>query len=149
VTDAASLDAVAVPFTGTTHGWAALAVAGRIAAIRQAPLELVGIDAGGAGDASRVLANAALALQRVAGIDATPRLVAAGPGALASAASGGALVVTGVREGHRRGGLGSARLELMRMAPGRIVFVHAGPRPGALAPATSSTRFTWSLAGAA
>jgi DNA-binding SARP family transcriptional activator len=139
---------VMTPFTGTTHDWAALALSGRVAAALALPLELVGVDAGDAGDASRVLASAALALARVAEIDAVPRLVRAAPGALAGAAADDGLVVTGVPEGYRRVGLGPARQALVERARGRAVLVHAGPRPGVLAPAGSSTRFTWSLAGA-
>jgi DNA-binding SARP family transcriptional activator len=146
--DVASVDRVAgvtVPFTSSTHDWAALALGGRVAAVLRIPLELVGVDLGERGDASRALASAALALGRVVGIDAVPRLVSAGPLALVNAVGERGLVVTGLPEGYRRGGLGPARLAMLERTRGRIVMVHAGPRPGVLAPAESGTRFSWSL----
>jgi hypothetical protein len=146
--DVASVDRVAgvtVPFTSSTHDWAALALGGRVAAVLRIPLELVGVDLGERGDASRALASAALALGRVVGIDAAPRLVSAGPLALVHAVGERDLVVTGLPEGYRRGGLGPARLAMLERTRGRIVMVHAGPRPGVLAPAESGTRFSWSL----
>jgi len=139
-------ESVMTPFTGSAHDWAALALSGRIASRLRLPLELIGVDRGDAGDASRALASAALALARIAGIEAGSHLVPAGPRALADAASSGALLVTGVPEDYRRGGLGAVRLALLDAARGRIVVVHRGPRPGAMAPTDSSTRFTWSLA---
>jgi hypothetical protein len=114
------------------------------------PIELVGVDAGGAGDASRILANAAIALQRTVGVDAAARLIPAGARALAAVANRGC--DGGVRDlgRYRRNGLGTpARHALVEAALGDVVFVCAGLRPGALAPADSGTRFPWSLAAAA
>jgi len=148
-TAAEAPEALRVPFSGSTHDWAALALAGRYAAVRSVPIELVGVDAGAAGDASRILANAAIALQRTVGVDAAARLIPAGARALAAVATADAMVVCGLSDGYRRNGLGPARHALAEAALGDVVFVCAGLRPGTLAPADSGTRFTWSLAAAA
>jgi len=138
-------DGIFVPFGGAEHDWAALELAAWLAAAVDAPLRLVGnrADPGrGQRDASRLLANASLAVQRLAGVVAEPVLADAFLEALASAT----LVVCGLSPRWRTEGLGDLRRSLLRARP-PVVFVHAGPRPGGLAPRDARTRFSWSLAG--
>ena len=97
-------------------------------------------------DASRLLADASLAVQRVVGVETTPLL---------AEASGEALVARGrASERRRRGHLAAlacaresallgVRSSAARSAP--VVLVHRGPRPGGLAPHESRTRFSWSI----
>jgi hypothetical protein len=143
--------AVVVPFGGGEHDWAALELAGLLAAAGGAPLRLAGARADvrqGVRDASRLLAHAALAVQRVAGVDVEPVLtVASGPGLL-DAVAGSRLVVTGVPEAWRRKGIGDARRALLK-GPVPVLLVHRGLRPGGLAPRAPGTRFTWTVDGGA
>jgi DNA-binding SARP family transcriptional activator len=137
-----------VPFGGTEHDWAALELATWLASAGGAPLRLVGTRADparGRRDASRLLANASLAVQRLVDVSATPLLVEATPDALADSVEEATLVVTGLSPRWRTEGLGTVRGALLRS--GRpIVLVHAGPRPSGLAPRDARTRFSWSLA---
>ncbi len=128
-------DGVFVPFGGTQHDWAALELAAGLAAAADVPIRLVGTRASsGRRDASRLLANASIAVQRVAGVVADPVLADATEHALVEAVAPASLVVAGMRTPLA----GSIRA---------LVLVHAGPRPGMLAPRESRTRFSWSLAG--
>ena len=68
---------VHVPFGGGEHDWAALELGAWIASATGAPLRLVGTRAdprSGRRDASRLLADASLAVQRVVEVDAAPLL---------------------------------------------------------------------------
>ena len=57
---------VLVPFAGTEHDWAAIELAAWLARNRSSPLRLAGASTGAeGGDASRLLASASLAIQRV------------------------------------------------------------------------------------
>ena len=94
-------------------------------------------------DASRLLADASLAVQRVVDVDATPIL--AGPDELDDAVAEAGLVVVGISPRWRHEGIGDARRALVRGARPAVLLVHRGPRPGALAPHESRTRFTWTL----
>ena len=69
-------DPVVIPFGGAEHDWAALELGSWIAAARGAPLKLLGASAenGEGRDASRLLANASLVVQQLAGIAAEPVL---------------------------------------------------------------------------
>ena len=72
---------VYVPFGGGEHDWAALELGAWLASATGAPLRLVGTRAdpgSGRRDASRLLADASLAVQRVVGVDAEPVLADAG-----------------------------------------------------------------------
>ena len=98
-------------------------------------------------DASRLLADASLILQRTASVVAEPVLTAAGARGVAEAAGDARALIVGLSERWREEGLGSVRSELARQPPAPTLFVRRGARPGGLAPAETRTRFTWSLAG--
>ena len=122
--------------------------------MREAPLKLLGASHGGNGaggeaerDASRLIGNASLVVQQLAGIPAEPVLVEPGPAVIA-AASGAGLLVIGLSERWRQEGLGPVRSEIAKTAPAPTLFVRRGARPGTLAPKEDMTRFRWSSAGA-
>jgi DNA-binding SARP family transcriptional activator len=138
---------VFVPFGGGEHDWAALELGALLAAVSGKPLTLVGTRADartGRRDASRLLAHAGLAAQRIAGVETRPVLADASARGLEEALAGAGAVVTGVSESWRRSGVGEARRALLR-AGVCAVLVHRGPRPGLLAPRDDLTRFTWTL----
>jgi DNA-binding SARP family transcriptional activator len=142
--------AVIVPFGAGGHDWAALALGSWVARATGAPLRLIGTASGGedARDASRLLADASLIVQRVAGIAAEPLLGGPGRRGIAELAEGAGLLVVGLSERWRQEGLGRVRGELAEKPPAPTVFVRRGARPGGLAPAETRTRFRWSLTGA-
>jgi DNA-binding SARP family transcriptional activator len=138
---------VFVPFGGAEHDWAALELGARLASGTGAPLRLVGTRADprrGQRDASRLLANASLAVQRLAGVTGEPLLVEPAAEALLEAVATATLVVIGVSPRWRFEGIGVVRRALVD-AHRPIVLVHQGPRPGGLAPSDMRTRFSWSL----
>jgi DNA-binding SARP family transcriptional activator len=140
---------VFVPFGGAEHDWAALELGAWLASAVGTPLRLVGTGADprhGQRDASRLLANASLAVQRLVGVTGEPLLVEATPGALVEAVEAATLVVVGISPRWRREGIGAVRRALVHEARPPVVIVHAGPRPGGLAPRDARTRFSWSLA---
>jgi DNA-binding SARP family transcriptional activator len=142
---------VVVPFGGGGHGWAALELGARLAVTTGEPLTVAGtaaIAARGRRDASRLLADASLAVQKVLGIDATPVLVDPSADAVIALAGTARLVALGVPERWRVQGLGQLRTGLLRESPVPVALVHRGPRPGALAPHASRTSFTWTIEGA-
>jgi DNA-binding SARP family transcriptional activator len=136
--------AVLVPFAGADDDWAAVELGAWIAANRSASLVLAGPEEGQR-DASRLLASASLAVQRVVGVQSQPLLVPPGSEGLVAAVDDAALVVIGLSERWRRDGLGPVRLALAENARPPVLFVRRGLRPGGLAPTASLTRFTWSL----
>jgi hypothetical protein len=139
---------VFVPFGGAENDWAALALGARIAAGTGAPLRLVGTRADpgrGLRDASRLLADASLATQRVVGVAAAPVLADATEDALLATVASASLVVVGLPMRWRVEGLGPARRALVRADAPPLLLVHRGTRPGVLAPRESLTRFSWSL----
>jgi hypothetical protein len=148
---AAREGAVVVPFGAASHDWAALELATWYARATGGPLRLVGAaERRRRGrDASRLLADASLIVQRTAGIVAEPVLTEPGRDGVAAAASGAALLVVGLSERWREDGLGRTREELAEDPPAPTVFVRRGVRPGGLAPAETRTRFSWSMAGTA
>jgi DNA-binding SARP family transcriptional activator len=136
---------VLVLFGGGDHDWTAVEVGAWIAGAQGVPLRLAGPAEGVERDASRVLANASLAVQRVLGIAAEPVLLApAAPNVLAAAAEA-AVVVVGLPERWRRDGLGRIRSALAVDGRPPVLLVRRGLRPGGLAPRESLTRFTWTL----
>jgi len=147
---------VFVPFGGADHDWAALELAAWIASVREAPLKLLGASHDGASgngggesrDASRLIANASLVVQQLAGIPAEPVLVGSGP-ELVEAARGAGVLVVGLSDRWREEGLGLVRSEIAKQALAPTLFVRRGRRPGALAPRDDQTRFKWSSAGRA
>ena len=141
---------VFVPFGGSEHDWAALELGAWAAAASGERLRLVGARAdraGGRRDASRLLADAAVAVQRILGVETEPLLVDPGPESLLETVSPAAAVVVGISSAWRREGIGPVRRALVKGAGAPTVLVHRGPRPGVLAPRASSTRFTWTIRG--
>ena len=141
---------VLVPFGAGRHDWAALQLGAWIARATDAPLRLMGSAADQRDeprDASRLLADASLIVQRTAGIVAEPLLAPPGRRGIGALAEGAGLLVVGLSERWREEGLGRVRAELAATAP--TVFVRRGTRPGGLAPADTRTPFSWSLTGRA
>jgi len=138
---------VLVPFGGGEHEWAALEVAARVAATAGLRLVLLGTRAGkGRRDASRLLADASLAVQQIAGVEVGSLLTEPTEDALVADVEGASLVVAGIAPRYRQEGIGRMRRALVARASAPVLLVHAGLRPGGLAPRWSRTRFTWSLA---
>jgi DNA-binding SARP family transcriptional activator len=146
--DLAAGAGIFVPFGGGEHDWAALEIAASIGLAADLPLRLIGTAADpqrGRRDASRLLADASLAVQRALGVSSTPLLAAATEDALVAAVAPATAVVMGIVPGWRREGIGATRRALVDRAGSPVLVVHRAPRPGALAPRDSRTRFTWSL----
>jgi hypothetical protein len=131
-----------VPVGGTPHDWLAAEIGALLARAAGGELRLIGATSDD-DDASRLVARAALALQRALGVDAEPVLAAPGDGGVLAAAAG-ADVVLGVSERWRAEGLGRVRAAIAASAPALVV--RAGIRPGLLAPPAAATRFAWSVA---
>jgi DNA-binding SARP family transcriptional activator len=139
---------VFVPFGGGEHDWAALELGAWLASAMGDSLTLAGTKAessSGRRDASRLLADASLAAQRVVGVEAQPLLVEPTEDALVASVESAALVVTGISARWRHEGIGAMRRALVRRARPPVLLVHRGPRPSGLAPRESRTRFTWTL----
>jgi DNA-binding SARP family transcriptional activator len=137
---------VVVPFAGAEHDWAAIELGGWLARGTGSTLQVVGSAAvDGARDASMLIGNASLAVQRTLGVAAQPLLVDPTGDALVEATRGAGVVVVGLTERWRREGLGRARSALAAQRERPTLLVHRGLRPGALAPARSATRFTWTV----
>jgi DNA-binding SARP family transcriptional activator len=146
--DLASGSGVFVPFGGGEHDWAALELGAWLASALSERLTLVGTQEDlrqSRRDASRLLADASLAVQRVVGIETTPLLADATDEALVASVEAASVVIAGLSPRWRRGGIGAARCALVRNARAPVVLVHRGPRPGGLAPQESHTRFSWSI----
>jgi Kef-type K+ transport system membrane component KefB len=139
---------IVVPFGGDQHDWAALELGAWMATATGARLRLLGAAGGdgdgGGRDASRLLANASLLVQRFVGVAAEPVIAEPGREGVLAAAEGAGLLVIGLSDRWRREGLGATRRDIARTAPAPILFVRRGMRPGALAPRENVTRFTWS-----
>ena len=138
---------ISVPFGGLENDWAAVELGAWLGSATGMPLRLVGTRADpaqGRRDASRLLANASLAVQRVAGVVAEPQLVELDENALLEALGTSSLVVMGFPARWPAEGFGPIRSALIASRP--TVLVHRGTRPGGLAPRDSWTRFSWSLA---
>ena len=142
---APSAGEILVPFSGGAHDWAAAELG---ASLGGGAVTLLGV-AGSAQrrDASRLLANASLALQRGAGVRAETLLAGPGADGVLEAAAGAAAIVTGLSERWQREGIGPARTRLVAEAPCPVLLVRRGVRPGALAPPQALTRFSWSGGG--
>jgi len=140
---------IAVPFGGAENDWAALELAAWLAISLDRMLTLVGTAADparGRRDASRLLADASLAVQRVVGVSAEPVLTEPTEDGLIAAVARAGVVVAGFPSRWRAEGLG-ARQALTDRSVGTVLLVQRGTRPGGLAPRDSWTRFSWSLAG--
>jgi hypothetical protein len=143
---------VVVPFGAAWHDWAALELGARVARGAGAPLRLIGAtaDGGPAGrDASRVLADASLIVQRTMGVVAEPLLANPGRKGVIALAGEAGLLVVGLSERWQQEGLGRVRSELVEAPPAPTVLVRRGVRPGGLAPPETTTRFGWSLTAGA
>jgi DNA-binding SARP family transcriptional activator len=139
---------VFIPFGGGEHDWAALELGAWLASVTGARVKLAGTGTerrDGRRDASRLLADASLAVQRVIGVEIEPLLVAAGEEALVRSTDGSAVIVAGISPRWRNDGIGSSHRALIRHAGPPTLLVHRGPKPGGLAPRESRTRFTWSI----
>jgi len=139
---------VFVPFGGGEHDWGALELGAWFASATGGSLCLVGTTADratGRRDASRLLADASLASQRVVGVETQTLLAEPTDDALLAAVEGAALVVMGISPRWRREGIGATRRALVRGAHSPVLLVHRGPRPSGLAPREGRTRFTWTL----
>jgi DNA-binding SARP family transcriptional activator len=143
---------VLVAFGGGWHDWAALELGAWMVRATGAPLRLVGATTDGrAGgrDASRLLADASLILQRTVSVMAQPLLTEPGRRGLLDAAAGAGLLVVGLSDRWRYEGLGRMRAELLEEPPAPTVLVRRGPRPSGIAPRDALTRVGWSLTMAA
>jgi hypothetical protein len=143
---------VLVPFGGGYHDWAALELAAWISRATGEPLRLIGASASGRDDerdASRLLADASLILQRTASVVAEPVLAEPGRNGVWAAAAGAGLLVVGVSDRWRQEGLGRARTGLVEAPPAPTVLVRRGPRPSSLAPEKTLTRQGWSMTAGA
>jgi DNA-binding SARP family transcriptional activator len=143
---------VVVPFGAAWHDWAALELGAWAARATGSPLRLVGAAAEqqeDGRDASRLLADASLIVQRQAGVVAEPLLASPGRKGITALAEGAGLLVVGLSERWRQEGLGRVRTELVAAPRAPTLLVRRGPRPGGLAPAETRTRFAWSLTGGA
>jgi DNA-binding SARP family transcriptional activator len=134
---------VFVPFGGGEHDWAALELAAWLASSAGTPLRLVGTRSAPR-DASRLIADASLAVQRLVDVDTEPLLVDPTEDALVETVAAASAIVVGISQRWRRDGIGATRRALLRS--GRpLLLVHQGLRPSGLAPSEARTRFTWTL----
>jgi hypothetical protein len=138
---------VVVLFAGTEHDWAAVELGAWLARNGELDMRLVGATSPDGRDASMLLANVSIAVQRTLGVAAEPRLVEPEPSALVAAAADASVVVLGLTARWRRDGLGRARTAVAVDTVAPTVLVRRGVRPGGLAPHGSETRFTWTIAG--
>jgi DNA-binding SARP family transcriptional activator len=141
---------IMVAFSGSENDWAALELGAWLGLARDSRVTLIGADADpaqGKRDASRLLADASLAVQRLAGIETTPLLVEPTGDALVAAVEHSGVVLLGLPT-RLQEGLGATRGTLVRDASPPVLLVHAGLRPSGLAPRESRTRFSWSIRAA-
>jgi Kef-type K+ transport system membrane component KefB len=136
--------AVLVPFGGRDHDWAALELGAWLAAATDARLQLLGPAGETDSDVERVLADTTVLVERFVGVDAEFKLVPPGRQGILQATTGAGLLVVGLSDRWREEGLGTTRADIARGAAAPVLFVRRGMRPGALAPRSDVTRFTWS-----
>jgi DNA-binding SARP family transcriptional activator len=137
---------VVVPFGAARHDWAALELGASIARATAKPLRLIGAASGArtnGRDASRLLADASLIVQRRAGVVAEPLLARPGRQGIVALAEGAGLLVVGLSDRWREEGLAGIRTRLATAPPAPTLLV----RRGSVSPAhdDTATRFAWSL----
>ena len=137
---------VIVPFGAAEHDWAALELGAWVARATEAPLRLIGAASDkqeDGRDASRLLADASLIVQRTAGVFAEPLLATPGREGVLALAQGAGLLVVGLSERwrQRRPRAGSARRSPPRRPPrpsssaaDRVPAAWHRPRPGHASP---------------
>ena len=128
---------VIVPFGAGWHDWAALEVGAWLARATGAPLQLVGAASQqpeGGSDASRLLADASLIVQRTGGVMAEPLLASPGRKGIEAVTGDAGLLVVGLAERWRQEGLGRLRTQMVDAPWAPTLLVRRGPRPGGLAP---------------
>ena len=150
---ASGLESIVVPFGGTEHDWAGLEISAWLAASHRSTLTLLGTEARperGKRDASRLLADVSLIVQRATGVAATPELVPPGGEAILEASQDAGFLVVGLsdrwtEERSRPGKVGArarrapadpdrqtGRSARWDRATGRAHPLHVEPRPGAV-----------------
>ena len=120
---------ILVPFGAAHHDWAALELGAWVARAASAPLRLIGAASDGqpnGRDASRLLADASLIVQRQAGIVAEPLLATPGRRGVVALAEGAGLLVVGLSDRWDQEGLGRVRTSLAGAPPAPTVFVRRG-----------------------
>jgi hypothetical protein len=137
---------VLVPFGGADHDWAALELGAWLARTSEQPLRLIGGEAEqeAARDASRLLADVSLVLQRATGVVAEPLLAPAGATGIAAAAADAGVLVLGLPEDWRENSLGEVRNALCAAPPCPLLLALRGVRAGALSPSLPLSRYPWS-----
>src|SRR5215213_4055507 len=139
---------VVVPFGAAWHDWAALELGAWVARATDRPLRLIGAtgdDHQVGRDASRLLADASLIVQRQAGVVAEPLLARPGRSGVMALAAGAGLLVVGLSDRWTQEGLGAARAQLVVTPPAPTVLVRRGAGAAGMAPERAATRFGWSL----
>ena len=139
---------VVVPFGAASHDWAALELGAWLARATDRPLRLIGAagdDREDGRDASRLLADASLIVQRQAGVVAEPLLAEPGRSGVMALAAGAGLLVVGLSDRWAQEGLGAARAQLVATPPAPTVLVRRGAGAAGMAPERAPTRFGWSL----
>ena len=124
---------VLVPFGGMRHDWAALELGAWVARATGTPLRLIGATADArtnGRDASRLLADASLIVQRQAGVAAEPLLAAPGRQGMIELAGTAGLLVVGLSDRWREQGLGRMRGALAAAPPAPMVLVRRADRRG-------------------
>ena len=142
---------VVVPFGATHHDWTALELGAAVAAATGAPLRLIGAasdDRTDGRDASRLLADASLIVQRRLGVVAEPLLARPGREGVFALAEGAGLLVVGLSDRWREHGLGAIRTQLVSAPPAPTVLVRRGTERPGLAPDDPGTLFRWSMVAA-
>ena len=139
---------VIVPFGGAWHDWTALELGAWVARATAAPLRLIGAASDGredGRDASRLLADASLIVQRQTGVVAEPLLGVPGRRGVMALAEGAGLLVVGLSERWRDDGLGRARTAMLQAPSAPLLLVRRGERSVGAASPADRTRFGWSL----